>query len=114
MPIIPFMIPGAEVAATGGVMVGRVEDLEAFCEQLRRHEESEPGFLDSLAKVVLIDQTFSFTEDIFSDRLKEAWRSMWNRLTIAHFTCGSNDVAITARFTLSNWSNSWIRRYARG
>lgn len=52
MPIIPFMIPGAEVAATGGVMVGRVEDLEAFCEQLRRHEESEPGFLDSLAKVV--------------------------------------------------------------
>lgn len=55
-----------------GVMIGRVEDHEAFCEQLRRHEENDPGFLDSVAKVVPIDQTFSFTVDIFPDRLKEA------------------------------------------
>lgn len=55
-----------------GVMIGRVEDHEAFCEQLCRREESEPGFLDSVGKVVPIDQTFSFTVDIFPDRLKEA------------------------------------------
>jgi tRNA(Ser,Leu) C12 N-acetylase TAN1 len=55
-----------------GVMIGRVQDHEAFCEQLRRHQENDPSFLDSVAKVVPIDQTFSFTVDIFPDRLKEA------------------------------------------
>jgi hypothetical protein len=43
-----------------GVLVGRVKEPEAFFEELRRHEEEEPGFLDPLSKLVPIDRTFGF------------------------------------------------------
>lgn len=55
-----------------GVLIGRVEDHEAFFEQLRRSEEDRPGFLDPLAKLVPIDRVIAFTVETFAERLKEA------------------------------------------
>lgn len=55
-----------------GVLIGRVEDHLAFFEQLRRHEEDEPGFLYPLSKLVPIERTFSFTLDTFLPLVKEA------------------------------------------
>jgi tRNA(Ser,Leu) C12 N-acetylase TAN1 len=46
-----------------GVLIGRVEDHQAFLEQLRRHEETDPAFLQPLARLVPIDRTFVFTVD---------------------------------------------------
>lgn len=54
-----------------GVLVGRVEDHQAFFEQLQRCEEDEPGFLDPLARIVPIDRTFEFTLETFASQLKE-------------------------------------------
>ncbi len=55
-----------------GVLVGRVEDQQAFFEQLRRCEEHEPGFLQPLARMVPIDQFFTFTVDDLTMKLKQA------------------------------------------
>jgi hypothetical protein len=46
-----------------GVLIGRVEDHQAFFEQLLRREEIDPEFLHPLARLVPIDRTFSFTAD---------------------------------------------------
>ena len=46
-----------------GVLLGRVEDHQAFFEQLRRREETESGFLFPLARLVPLDRTFRFTAD---------------------------------------------------
>ena len=46
-----------------GLLLGRVEDHQAFFEQLRRREETESGFLFPLARLIPIDQTFLFTSD---------------------------------------------------
>lgn len=54
-----------------GVLVGRVQDHEAFYRQLVLWEEDEPAFLEPLARVVPIDHFFEFTIDTFSDQLKE-------------------------------------------
>ncbi len=54
-----------------GVLIGRVEDHEAFFEQLRRGEESAPGFLRPLARLVPLDRTFLFTTDTLIPLLKE-------------------------------------------
>jgi tRNA(Ser,Leu) C12 N-acetylase TAN1 len=53
-----------------GVLIGRVEDHQAFLEQLRRGEEHEPGFLFPLARVVPLDRTFRFTPDALFPLLK--------------------------------------------
>jgi tRNA(Ser,Leu) C12 N-acetylase TAN1 len=42
-----------------GVLIGRVEDRDAFCDQLCRSEEDKPGFLHPLARLVPIDSTFN-------------------------------------------------------
>lgn len=42
-----------------GVLIGRVEDHQAFFEQLLRSEEIEPGFLLPLARVVPLDKTLT-------------------------------------------------------
>lgn len=55
-----------------GVLIGRVEDHEAFFEQWCRQEETDPGFLEPLAKLVPIDRTFDFTVETFVDQLKAA------------------------------------------
>jgi len=44
-----------------GLLIGRVEDHQAFLDQLRRNEESDPQFLHPLARLVPIDRTFNFT-----------------------------------------------------
>jgi len=54
-----------------GVLVGRVQDHEAFYRQLVLGEEDEPGFLEPLARVVPIEHFFEFTIDTFSEKLKE-------------------------------------------
>jgi len=46
-----------------GLLIGRVEDHQAFFDQLRRCEENEPGFLFPLARLVPLDRTFIFTTD---------------------------------------------------
>ncbi len=55
-----------------GVLVGRVEDHQAFFEQLQRCEENEPGFLRPLARMVPIDRLFTFTLDDLTTKLKQA------------------------------------------
>jgi tRNA(Ser,Leu) C12 N-acetylase TAN1 len=57
-------------AAYLGVLIGRVEDHEAFFEQLRRGGEMKPGFLLPLARLVPIDRTFLFTADTLIPLLK--------------------------------------------
>jgi tRNA(Ser,Leu) C12 N-acetylase TAN1 len=54
-----------------GVLIGRVQDHEAFFTQLLRSEETRPGFLRPLAKLVPIERTFEFTVETFPARLKE-------------------------------------------
>lgn len=55
-----------------GVLIGRVEDHEAFCDQLRRNEEDRPGSLHPLARVVPVDRTFRFQTDTLAAQLREA------------------------------------------
>lgn len=55
-----------------GVLVGRVEDHEAFCEQLRLGEELKPGFLRPVARVVPMDRTFPFRVDSLAAQLAAA------------------------------------------
>lgn len=55
-----------------GVLVGRVEDHEAFCDQLRRREEQRPGALYPLARVVPIEDTFVCQPETLPGLLKEA------------------------------------------
>jgi tRNA(Ser,Leu) C12 N-acetylase TAN1 len=55
-----------------GVLVGRVEDVPAFLDQLIRCQEDDPSFLDPLAKLVPVDQTFTFTVETFVEQLKAA------------------------------------------
>lgn len=52
------------------ILIGRVEDHQAFFEQLRRREENEPGFLFPLARVVPLDRTFPFEVDTLVAILK--------------------------------------------
>jgi len=53
-----------------GLLIGRVEDHQAFFEQLRRGEENKPGFLFPLARIVPLDHTFIFTTDTLVPLLK--------------------------------------------
>ncbi len=54
-----------------GVLVGRVEDHDAFFTQLMLWEQDQPGVLEPLARVVPIEHTFEFTVETFSLQLKE-------------------------------------------
>jgi tRNA(Ser,Leu) C12 N-acetylase TAN1 len=53
-----------------GVLIGRVEDHEAFFDQLRLAEEHQPGFLFPLARLVPLDRTFAFEADRLVRMLK--------------------------------------------
>jgi tRNA(Ser,Leu) C12 N-acetylase TAN1 len=55
-----------------GVLLGRVEDHEAFFDQLRRYEEDRPGSLHPLAKLVPLVAVFSFRPDTLADQLRAA------------------------------------------
>ena len=53
-----------------GVLIGRVEDHEAFFDQLRLAGEVKPGFLLPLARLVPLERTFVFTTDTLIPLLK--------------------------------------------
>jgi tRNA(Ser,Leu) C12 N-acetylase TAN1 len=55
-----------------GVLVGRVEDHQAFFEQLQRQEDSRPGFLAPLSKLVPVERTFPFTVETLPLLLRDA------------------------------------------
>jgi tRNA(Ser,Leu) C12 N-acetylase TAN1 len=68
-----------------GVLVGRVEDHEAFCDHLRRREADTPGFLHPLSRLVLIDRMFSFQAEHLSARLGPAVLAYANRIDNGSF-----------------------------
>ena len=68
-----------------GLLVGRVEDHEAFCEQLRRGEEERPGLLRPLARLIPIDRTFTFRVDQLSARLDRAVLAYADRIDSGSF-----------------------------
>jgi len=53
-----------------GVLLGCVEDHQRFLEQLHCREESEPGFLYPLARLVPVGRIFPFTLDTLVPLLK--------------------------------------------
>ncbi|MEK7237015.1 MAG: THUMP domain-containing protein [Nitrospirota bacterium] len=68
-----------------GLLVGRVEDHEAFCEQLRRSEEERPGFLRPLARLIPIDRTFAFQVEHLSALLEQAVLAYADRIDSGSF-----------------------------
>jgi len=68
-----------------GVLVGRVEDHEAFCDQLRRSEEDKPGFLRPLARLVPIDRTFAFQVEHLPAQLGRAVLAYADRIDSGSF-----------------------------
>jgi tRNA(Ser,Leu) C12 N-acetylase TAN1 len=68
-----------------GLLVGRVEDHEAFCEQLRRSEEQRPGFLRSLARLIPIDRTFTFQVEHLPAQLERAVLAYADRIDSGSF-----------------------------
>ena len=68
-----------------GLLVGRVEDHEAFCEQLRRSEEERPGFLRPLARLIPIDRTFTFQVEYLPAQLERAVLAFADRIDSGSF-----------------------------
>ena len=68
-----------------GLLVGRVEDHEAFCEQLRRSEEERPGFLRPLARLIPIDRTFTFQVEHLPAQLERAVLAYADRIDSGSF-----------------------------
>ncbi|HSA62492.1 MAG TPA: THUMP domain-containing protein [Nitrospiraceae bacterium] len=68
-----------------GVLVGRVEDHEAFCDQLRRYEEDKPGFLHPLARLIPIDRTFLVDIETLAARLGQAALTYADRIDNGSF-----------------------------
>ena len=68
-----------------GLLVGRVEDHEAFCEQLRRSEEERPGFLRPLARLIPIDRTFTFQVEHLPAQLERAVLAYADRIDDGSF-----------------------------
>lgn len=57
-----------------GVILGRVEDPEAFLETVRQKREKQLIAFQDMGRVIPVDRVFSFHEEQFLDRLKEAVR----------------------------------------
>ena len=68
-----------------GLLVGRVEDHDAFCEQLRRGEEERPGFLRPLARLIPIDRTFTFQVEHLPAQLERAVLAYADRIDSGSF-----------------------------
>ena len=68
-----------------GLLVGRVEDHDAFCEQLRRSEEERPGFLRPLARLIPIDRTFTFQVEYLPAQLERAVLAYADRIDSGSF-----------------------------
>lgn len=68
-----------------GVLIGRVEDHQAFFDQLRRNEEIEPGFLLPLARLVPLDRTLTIDAASFLPMLKTEVLSYADRIGSGSF-----------------------------
>ncbi len=68
-----------------GVLVGRVEDQEAFLTQLARWGEVERGFLHPLARLVPIERVFTFSVESLPAQLGEAVKTFVDRIGSASF-----------------------------
>ncbi len=68
-----------------GVLVGLVEDHEAFCDQLRRREADTPEFLHPLSRLVPIDRTFPFQAETLSVQLEPAVLAYADRIDSGSF-----------------------------
>jgi tRNA(Ser,Leu) C12 N-acetylase TAN1 len=68
-----------------GLLVGRVEDHEAFCEQLLRCEEERPGFLRPLARLIPIDRMFAFQVEHLPAQLEQAVLTYADRIDSGSF-----------------------------
>jgi tRNA(Ser,Leu) C12 N-acetylase TAN1 len=68
-----------------GLLVGRVEDHEAFCEQLLRSEEERPGLLRPLARLIPIDRTFTFQVEHLPAQLDRAVLAYADRIDSGSF-----------------------------
>lgn len=68
-----------------GVLVGRVEDHNAFCDHLRGREADTPGFLHPLSRLVLIDRTFPFQAENLSAQLEPAVLAYADRIDSGSF-----------------------------
>ncbi len=68
-----------------GVLVGRVEEHETFLTQLARCEETKPGFLHPLARLVPIERMFSFTMESLAAQLAEAVKTFTDRMGSGSF-----------------------------
>jgi tRNA(Ser,Leu) C12 N-acetylase TAN1 len=68
-----------------GLLVGRVEDHEAFCEQLRRSEEERSSFVFPLARLIPIDQAFVFKLESLPAQLERAVLAHADRIDSGSF-----------------------------
>ena len=68
-----------------GLLVGRVEDHDAFREQLRRSEEERPWFLRPLARLIPIDRTFTFQVKHLPAQLERAVLAYADRIDSGSF-----------------------------
>lgn len=68
-----------------GLLVGRVEDHDAFREQLLRSEEERPGFLRPLARLIPIDRTFTFQVKHLPAQLERAVLAYADRIDSGSF-----------------------------
>ena len=72
-----------------GLLLGRVEDQEAFFTQLMRCAEAQPGFLSPVARIIPITRTVRFTTENLLYQLKEevlGWASRIESRTF-HVVC---------------------------
>lgn len=68
-----------------GVLIRRVEDHDAFCDQLRRSEEDQPGFLHPLARLVPIDSTFNVQIETLPAQLEKSVLGYADRIDSGSF-----------------------------
>lgn len=85
--LIKQLAPFGRFHRTGyrDVIIGWVEDKEAFLQNLQREFERFPLNLSALSKVIPIDSTFEFTVEDFLDKAKEVVRPYIERIGDSKF-----------------------------
>ena len=85
-----------------GVLVGRVQDHDAFFTQLVFWDEDQPGSLETLARVVPIERTFEFSRAIQRAGNVEPGRAL------------NGDILSAVTFIRALFHITWIKRRALG
>jgi tRNA(Ser,Leu) C12 N-acetylase TAN1 len=68
-----------------GVALGRVADVESFCETIRRKRSEQVIAFQDVARVVPLERVFTFEVDDFLAKLCQALRPWIARLAECHF-----------------------------